>query len=53
MPGFSTLGVCNSDTSSNGIADMCPQRGAWFKDSEGNILGLAQAVGSNGEGASR
>ena len=27
-----------------GIADMGSQRGAWFKDSEGNILALAQAV---------
>lgn len=28
----------------NGIADMGSQRGAWFKDTEGNILALAQAV---------
>jgi catechol 2,3-dioxygenase-like lactoylglutathione lyase family enzyme len=28
----------------NGIADMGSQRGAWFKDSEGNILALAQVV---------
>ena len=28
----------------DGIADMGSQRGAWFKDSEGNILALAQAV---------
>lgn len=31
-------------TTVNGIADMGTQRGAWFKDSEGNILALAQAV---------
>ncbi|MFN2389319.1 MAG: VOC family protein [Actinomycetota bacterium] len=28
----------------DGIADMGSQRGAWFKDSEGNLLALAQAV---------
>jgi catechol 2,3-dioxygenase-like lactoylglutathione lyase family enzyme len=27
-----------------GIADMGSQRGAWFKDSEGNILALAQTI---------
>lgn len=26
----------------NGIATLGPQRGAWFKDSEGNILALVQ-----------
>jgi hypothetical protein len=28
----------------NGIADTGPGRAAWFKDSEGNILGLIQLV---------
>jgi catechol 2,3-dioxygenase-like lactoylglutathione lyase family enzyme len=35
FPGFKTVA---------GIADLGSQRGAWFKDSEGNILALAQAV---------
>ena len=30
----------------NGIADMGSQRGAWFQDSEGNILAVAQQVKS-------
>jgi predicted enzyme related to lactoylglutathione lyase len=29
----------------NGIADTGPGRAAWFKDSEGNILGLIQLAG--------
>jgi catechol 2,3-dioxygenase-like lactoylglutathione lyase family enzyme len=33
MPGLKTI---------NGIADTSPTRAAWFKDSEGNLLGLVQ-----------
>jgi predicted enzyme related to lactoylglutathione lyase len=33
LPGLKTV---------NGIAEMGPARGAWFKDTEGNILGLVQ-----------
>ncbi|MDQ3932646.1 MAG: VOC family protein [Actinomycetota bacterium] len=28
----------------NGVADMGPERAAWFRDSEGNILAVAQSV---------
>ncbi|HYM51831.1 MAG TPA: hypothetical protein VET65_14835 [Candidatus Limnocylindrales bacterium] len=28
----------------NGIADLGFARGAWFKDSEGNLIGIAQMV---------
>jgi catechol 2,3-dioxygenase-like lactoylglutathione lyase family enzyme len=34
FPGVKTVG---------GIADLGSERGAWFKDSEGNILALAQS----------
>jgi len=30
----------------NGIADTGPVRAAWFKDSEGNILGIVQLPGA-------
>lgn len=33
MPGLKTV---------NGIAELGPARGAWFKDSEGNILNVTQ-----------
>jgi catechol 2,3-dioxygenase-like lactoylglutathione lyase family enzyme len=33
MPGFKTV---------NGIAEIAGERGAWFKDSEGNLLALGQ-----------
>jgi catechol 2,3-dioxygenase-like lactoylglutathione lyase family enzyme len=33
MPGLKTV---------NGVAELGPSRGAWFKDSEGNILAIAQ-----------
>jgi hypothetical protein len=33
MPGLKTV---------NGIATTGPNRAAWFKDSEGNILGIVQ-----------
>ena len=33
LPGFKTV---------NSIADTGPTRAAWFKDSEGNILGIVQ-----------
>jgi catechol 2,3-dioxygenase-like lactoylglutathione lyase family enzyme len=35
FPGLKTVG---------GIADMGSERGAWFRDSEGNILALAQTI---------
>ncbi len=35
MPGLKT---------ENGIATLGPQRGAWFKDSEGNILAISQPL---------
>lgn len=28
----------------DGIADMGPMRGGWFKDSEGNLIGLVQEL---------
>lgn len=36
MPGFKTV---------NGIAEIEGQRGAWFKDSEGNLLAIGEQVG--------
>jgi catechol 2,3-dioxygenase-like lactoylglutathione lyase family enzyme len=33
LPGFKTV---------NGIAEIAGERGAWFKDSEGNLLALGQ-----------
>ena len=36
MPGFKTV---------NGIADIDGERGAWFKDSEGNLLAVGESVG--------
>lgn len=44
VPGLKTV---------NGIADMGSQRGAWFHDSEGNILALAQVVARSGKGTKR
>jgi catechol 2,3-dioxygenase-like lactoylglutathione lyase family enzyme len=44
VPGLKTV---------NGIADMGPQRGAWFRDSEGNILALAQVTRAHGKGTER
>ncbi len=37
LPGFKTV---------NGIADIEGERGAWFKDSEGNLLALGEQLGS-------
>lgn len=34
-PGFKTV---------NGIVSMGPMKAAWFKDTEGNILGLIQVI---------
>ena len=36
MPGLKTV---------DGIADVGGMKGAWFKDSEGNIIGVAQMTG--------
>ncbi len=36
MPGFKTV---------DGIAEIDGERGAWFKDSEGNLLAVAEAMG--------
>jgi catechol 2,3-dioxygenase-like lactoylglutathione lyase family enzyme len=36
LPGFKTV---------DGIAEAGPTRGAWLKDSEGNLLGIVQFVG--------
>ncbi len=36
LPGFKTV---------NGIADIAGERGAWFKDSEGNLLAVGERVG--------
>jgi predicted enzyme related to lactoylglutathione lyase len=35
----------------NGIATMGDMKGAWFKDSEGNILGLTQIIRTSGSKA--
>lgn len=35
LPGFETV---------NGIVDIAGHRGAWFKDSEGNLLSIGQRV---------
>lgn len=35
MPGFKTV---------NGIAEIAGEKGAWFKDSEGNLLALGQRM---------
>jgi catechol 2,3-dioxygenase-like lactoylglutathione lyase family enzyme len=37
LPGFKTI---------NGIAEIAGERGAWFKDSEGNLLALGERIGS-------
>jgi catechol 2,3-dioxygenase-like lactoylglutathione lyase family enzyme len=36
LPGFKTV---------NGIAEIAGEKGAWFKDSEGNLLALGQRMG--------
>jgi catechol 2,3-dioxygenase-like lactoylglutathione lyase family enzyme len=36
LPGFKTV---------NGIAEIAGERGAWFKDSEGNLLALGEQMG--------
>ncbi len=36
LPGFKTV---------NGIAEIAGEKGAWFKDSEGNLLAIAQMRG--------
>lgn len=36
LPGFKTV---------NGIADIEGERGAWFKDSEGNLLAVGERIG--------
>jgi catechol 2,3-dioxygenase-like lactoylglutathione lyase family enzyme len=36
LPGFKTV---------NGIADIAGERGAWFKDSEGNLLAIGERMG--------
>lgn len=36
LPGFKTV---------NGIAEIAGERGAWFKDSEGNLLALGERTG--------
>jgi catechol 2,3-dioxygenase-like lactoylglutathione lyase family enzyme len=36
LPGFKTV---------NGIADIEGERGAWFKDSEGNLLAIGERMG--------
>jgi catechol 2,3-dioxygenase-like lactoylglutathione lyase family enzyme len=35
LPGFKTV---------NGIAEIAGERGAWFKDSEGNLLAIGEAL---------
>jgi catechol-2,3-dioxygenase len=37
VPGYKTV---------NGIADFPGERGAWFKDSEGNLLALGESLGA-------
>jgi catechol 2,3-dioxygenase-like lactoylglutathione lyase family enzyme len=36
LPGFKTV---------NGIAEIAGEKGAWFKDSEGNLLAIGQRMG--------
>jgi catechol 2,3-dioxygenase-like lactoylglutathione lyase family enzyme len=36
LPGFKTV---------NGIAEIAGEKGAWFKDSEGNLLAIGQRTG--------
>jgi catechol 2,3-dioxygenase-like lactoylglutathione lyase family enzyme len=36
IPGFKTV---------NGIAEIAGEKGAWFKDSEGNLLAIGQRMG--------
>jgi catechol 2,3-dioxygenase-like lactoylglutathione lyase family enzyme len=36
LPGFKTV---------NGIAEIAGEKGAWFKDSEGNLLSIGQSIG--------
>ena len=36
MPGLKTV---------DGIAEIGPSKAAWFKDSEGNVLGVVQLAG--------
>jgi predicted enzyme related to lactoylglutathione lyase len=37
LPGFKTV---------DGIAEIAGERGAWFKDSEGNLLAIGEQMGS-------
>lgn len=36
LPGFKTV---------NGIAEIAGEKGAWFKDTEGNLLAIGQRIG--------
>ncbi|HEX2030776.1 MAG TPA: VOC family protein [Actinomycetota bacterium] len=39
---FESYDLPGLKTDENGIADIGPDRVAWFKDSEGNVLGIGQ-----------
>ncbi len=42
---FETYDLPGFKTDANGIAEIDGERGAWFKDSEGNLLALGQRIG--------